>query len=162
MTHPNAILESNSSLRTTEPPAQPVQHSTIKKKYELSNVELKCLEALNKQLMNLAELQAYSGACQASENFADEQKSLYKFVKRSKYFANEKIAAVNAVSILNLMGYSFSHKNLKKVRIPGAFLERANLVGSDLREADLTGVTLTGAAFSNALFEGARMEGIKL
>ncbi|MBS0648744.1 MAG: pentapeptide repeat-containing protein, partial [Verrucomicrobia bacterium] len=158
----NTISGSSSYPRGAGLPVQSAQQLTLKKKYELSEIDEKCLQALNKRLMSLANLQSYAGACQASESFNEEQEILFKFVKRSKYFENEKIAAANAISILSQTGYSFSRKNLRKVRIPGAYLEGANLVGADLRSVDLTGVTLSNATMSYAILDGARMERVQL
>ncbi|MBS0648388.1 MAG: pentapeptide repeat-containing protein [Verrucomicrobia bacterium] len=162
MSSSNTVSRSSSLARTTELPFLSVQQSTLKIKYELTEIEKKCLEALNKRLMTLANLQSYAGACQASESPNEEQEMLFKFVKRSKHFTNEITAAVNAISILNQTGYSFSLNKLKRVCIPGAYLEGANLFGADLRKADLTRVNLTNAVLSFARFEGAKMENAKL
>lgn len=140
----------------------PSLRKILKKKYELSKIEQKCLEALNKHLMNLANLQSYAGACEASESLREEQETLFKIIKRSKYFEHEKIAAANAISILNQTGYSFSRKNLRKIHISGAYLEGANLVGTDLEGADLTEVTLTRVMMNYARFNMANMEGVRL
>ncbi|MBS0648390.1 MAG: pentapeptide repeat-containing protein [Verrucomicrobia bacterium] len=161
MTSPKTVSRSSFLPRTTELPVQLIQQPALKKKYELSDVEKSSLEALNKRLMNLANLQSYAGACQASESLKEEQETLFKIVKRSKYLENESIAAVNAISILNQTGYSFSRKNLRKVRILGAYLEGATLAWADLRWADLTGVNLNRAIMSYALFNHAQMKGVK-
>ncbi|MBS0648389.1 MAG: pentapeptide repeat-containing protein [Verrucomicrobia bacterium] len=162
MTFPNTISKSISYPRAAESPIQPTQQLTLKKKYELSEIEQKCLEALNKRLMSLASLRSYAGACEASESLKGEQETLFKIVKRSKYFENEKFAAANSTGILNQTGYSFSRKNLQRVCIPGAYLEGANLVGTNLRGADLTGSNLTNAVMNDARFKGAKMGGVRL
>lgn len=72
-----------------------------------------------------------------------------------------KIAAANAITILNLQRHSFSGLNLSYVKIPNA-----NLSFGIFQDTDFTGADLSGCDFSNAIldkanFTGANLTGVK-
>ncbi len=92
------------------------------------------------------------------------QNLLFKMVEASKDKQSQGDAkcvqvAANAMTLLNLARVSFSTKDLRHIRIPGANLSGAFLDSAQLQGADLTDVNLQGAWLRNANLSGATMDG---
>lgn len=60
------------------------------------------------------------------------------------------IAATNAITILNISHYSFSGKDLSKVKIPNAELAGGEFVNTNFSDADLSGVNLRSTLLTQA------------
>lgn len=96
----------------------------------------------------------------AKEDFAFKHE-LFSLIEQSKTDPQFAIAAANAITILNLANVSFSKRNLRGIRIPGANLEKAILIEADLRDSNLSKVNLSQAILSDALLDNALMVGVE-
>ena len=104
-----------------------------------------------------------SHSLQQNTTFQDYLWSLIEASKTTQADAKKDkevvIAAANAATILNAIRISFTGRNLKGVRIPGADLSSSILDSTDLQEADCQNVTFQGAWLANANFTRAKMQG---
>ena len=60
------------------------------------------------------------------------------------------VAAANAITVLNAVGYDFSHQDLSSITIPGANLSYGMFEGTNFKNANLREVNLTEAWLKNA------------
>ena len=67
------------------------------------------------------------------------------------------IAAANAITILNIIGYDFSKMDFQGVSIAGAELSKGRFEETNFTSANLQGVNFTNAWLKNATFEEADM-----
>ncbi|KAG0049623.1 ribonuclease T2-like [Gryganskiella cystojenkinii] len=94
---------------------------------------------------------------QSEPTFRDQ---LQCYIEASKLDKKWRTAAANAISILVRAGVSFSHQNLRGIKIPGAdvsqgVFDSAELQDADLRRANFLGVRLRQADLSRALLSGS-------
>jgi Pentapeptide repeats (8 copies) len=90
------------------------------------------------------------------------KEQLFSKIQLSKSDPHMAMIAANAISILNLAKISFSGRDFRGIRIPGACLGEAILANVDLREADLQGANLSKAVLSGALLDGAFLSQVQL
>jgi len=94
--------------------------------------------------------------CQANPVF---EKQLVDIIALSRKHGDLKIAAANAITILNYANYPISTMDLKGIKIPGADLSAGLLHGADFSDADLRGVDFTNAYLVDARFNGSQIKG---
>lgn len=90
------------------------------------------------------------------------KEKLFEIVDHSKTDENVKIAAANAMTILNTARVPFSGRNLAGVKISGAILVNGLFDHTNLSGADLTGVDFSEANLNRCELTGAIMEGVTL
>jgi len=87
---------------------------------------------------------------------------LMSFIESSRASDFPAIASSNAITVLNAAKVSFSGRDFKDIRIPGADLTSAILDNTCLENADLSYVAFTGAWLHGTNFKNALLTGISL
>eukprot|EP00741_Cyanophora_paradoxa_P018442 tig00021070_g17805.t1 len=100
-------------------------------------------------------LQFLADCCTADVDYRDKLLELMERSRREDATPGDITASANAMTILNRAGYSFAGSSLRRVRVPGADLQRLEAAGADLRGADLTGCSLLDANLAGADLRGA-------
>jgi ankyrin repeat protein/WD40 repeat protein len=85
------------------------------------------------------------------------KKSLFGRIIASKNNPKARIAASNAITILNRAGISFAENDFSQIHIPEANVAYSNFDHADLSGADLTGINLQNACIRNANFTNATL-----
>ena len=70
------------------------------------------------------------------------------------------VAAANSITILNGIGYDFSHHDFRNVCIPGANLSYGIFEGTNFTNTNLQEVDFTGAWVKDAIFIKANVKGV--
>eukprot|EP00741_Cyanophora_paradoxa_P018576 tig00021070_g17934.t1 len=100
-------------------------------------------------------LQFLADCCTADVDYRNKLLDLMERSRHDDATPGDIIASANAMTILNRAGYSFAGSSLRRVRVPGADLQRLEAAGADLRGADLTGCNLLDANLAGADLRGA-------
>lgn len=85
---------------------------------------------------------------------------LIELVLTSRSRPDCKIAAANAMSLLNQMGFNFSGLNLDGIQVPGAYLHGALLDNTSLKQADLRGAQLHNSFLHRTQLTQSRLAGV--
>lgn len=99
------------------------------------------------------------------EIYSSFKNILFKYVKDSASPHCEdkvKIAAANAISILNYAEVSFNNLKFKNIQIPGADLSNCALNRVSFRNANLQNVNFKNAKLNDVIFTKAQMKGVCL
>eukprot|EP00741_Cyanophora_paradoxa_P018580 tig00021070_g17936.t2 len=100
-------------------------------------------------------LQFIADCCTTDIDYRNNLLELIERSRREDATPGDITASANAMTILNRAGYSFAGSSLRRVRVPGADLQRLEAVEADLRGADLTGCSLLDANLARADLRGA-------
>lgn len=92
------------------------------------------------------------------------RENLMEIILISRDSNEEKMymAAANAISILVASNYSFSGKNLNKIKIPGAIIRDGVFSNCNFSEADLTDVVMENCKIDGAIFHKTIMKNTKV
>ena len=89
------------------------------------------------------------------------QKKIKHYIKEENHSQSHfEVAAANAITILNMTGFDFSHCDLSNVSMMGANLSYGAFEGTTFANANLQNVNFTGAWLKNASFERANLQGV--
>ncbi|CAM4458435.1 MAG: Tol-Pal system protein TolB [Legionellaceae bacterium] len=86
------------------------------------------------------------------------QDILFEVVRGSRHEAQLATAAANAITLLNVVDFNFSRKDLRRIRIKGANLSHALCANADFTEADLREVNFSQACLQGAKFDRACLD----
>ena len=82
-------------------------------------------------------------------------------ITRENYLQSHfDVAAANAITILNMTGFDFSHRDLSNICIKGANLSYGIFEGTTFANANLQRVIFTGAWLKDASFERANLQDV--
>ncbi|MEM7361538.1 MAG: NACHT domain-containing protein [Bacteroidota bacterium] len=84
---------------------------------------------------------------------------LFEIIEASKKTDKVTTASANAITILNVAGFSFARRDWAGIRIIGAILDHAMLSGTILEGANLSGVSLRMAYLEGASLKKANLRG---
>ena len=101
-------------------------------------------------------------AAKRLEDNAQLQDILFDVVRSSRHEPNMAQAAANAITLLNRIGFNFSKKDLRRIRIKGANLHRALCDNTDFSEADLREVDFSQAWLRGAKFDKACLDNVEM
>lgn len=93
-----------------------------------------------------------------NEDRKENIKKLFYLVQLSKNKKTFKIAAANAITILNKARANFCGKNLEKINIEGADLSHGIFYETNFSKANLSGVNFCNSYLTKAIFDGAVMQ----
>ena len=101
-------------------------------------------------------------AAKRMEGNTELQEILFEIVRSSRHEPNMAPAAANAITLLNRIGFNFSGKDLRRIRIKGANLHQALCDNTDFSEADLREVDFSQAWLRGAKFDKACLDDIEM
>ena len=112
----------------------------------------------NSQLFSGLQKQDEQIILESTQDSYGQTKSPISLPHRNHPFS---IAAANAITLLNFVGFDFSHKDFSEVCIAGANLSHGVFERADFTGADLQGVNFSGSFLKDAKFVGANMSGVQ-
>lgn len=96
--------------------------------------------------------------CDGMQTNASIKAQLIDFAMKSKQSGASQITVANALSILQMTGFSFNNLDLKGIRAARLDLSRGFYLGTHFEQAQLQGLKWKGAFISGASVEGAQLE----
>ncbi|CAL6085440.1 WD40_repeat protein [Hexamita inflata] len=119
----------------------------------INKADTKC-QVNTKMVSDIGVLKFYAENIQRYPEF---KKLLFSIIELSKTDERVKIAAANAITMLNLANVHFVEIDFTNIKIPNANLGLAMLYNSNFSGADLTNVNFQSAWLENVKFDGANM-----
>ncbi|CAL6012118.1 Pentapeptide_repeats-containing protein [Hexamita inflata] len=96
--------------------------------------------------------------CQENKNL---QTTLLNILYQSKTQSEIKIAAANALTILNISGYKFIGRDLSNIQVPGATLSKGIFNNCIFKNANFQTCNFQQASFKDCIFDNANLNNIK-
>ena len=99
-------------------------------------------------------------AQQQSKKIITEKRLNDNITKENYLQSHFEIAAANAITILNMTGFDFDHRDLSNICIKGANLSYGMFEGTNFANARLQRVIFTGAWLKDANLQRANLQGV--